>query len=172
MATLDLSLNSFLVPNLVGFNPEFGTKITPTQLNGGGLSTAEVNQNIMMAFAKMRPVPIASASDTTSVEYDAKLVFQSNLASSITLTLGDGTYIGCNVTVSNVSNVNQIVSLNSGSGTGRVARTVTLEPKSLVQIVWDGVNWQVVTTKISTVAPSSPTTGDIWIETDEPQSNP
>ncbi len=171
MPTLDLTLDSFLVPDLVGYNPSFGRKITRTEMNGGGLSTAEVNQNVMMAFAKMRPVPIASASDTTDVEYDAKLVFQSNLASSITLTLGDGTYIGCNVVITNVSSLNQIVSLNSTVGQGRVARTVTLEPKSIVQVVWDGVNWQVVTTKISTVAPSSPTTGDIWVETDTPQNN-
>jgi len=177
MPTIDLTLSGILIPDLraQGYTPQFGTMVQNDGVNMGGLSTMQVNNNILMAFSKMRAIPIASTIATTQVEYDAKLYFSSELNDTEELTLGYATYQGCSILISNVSDCDQTVKLNTvqlpESDSSRVPRTITLEPKSLVQAIFDGTNWQVVTTKISTVAPTNPTTGDIWVETEAPQNN-
>lgn len=176
MAAIDLTLTGIMIPDLraQGYTPQFGTMIQNDGVNMGGLSTMQVNNNILMAFSKMRAIPIASTISTTQVEYDAKLYFSAELSGTEELTLGYSTYQGCIINISNISSYQQTVKLNTvtlpDTDTGRVPRTINLEPKSMVQAVFDGTNWQVLTTKISTVAPSNPTTGDIWVETEEPQN--
>jgi len=174
-ADIDLTLDSFLIPNLVGYTQPFGTKVTATQFNKGGLSTAEVNQNVMMSFAKMRPVPIAQTAETTDVEYDAKLKFNSDIANTATLTLGDGAYEGCTVTIVNLASVDNQVSVKNGSGAD-TRTTYTLESQSMLHLVWStkiveegGAQvtrgfWVNVQTKIALTAPAYPTAGDIWVE--------
>ena len=177
MPAIDLTLTGLMIPDLraQGYTPQFGTMIQNDGVNMGGLSTMQVNNNILMAFSKMRAIPIASTINTTQVEYDAKLYFSAELTGTEELTLGYATYQGCSIIISNVSDYEQTVKLNTvalpASDSSRVPRTITLEPKSMVQAIFDGLNWQVITTKISTVAPTHPTTGDIWVETEEPQNN-
>jgi hypothetical protein len=79
--TLDCSLKSLQIPGLVSYTPTFGTK----KVDGHGLTTAEINRNIMMPFMKQRPisgVPTAEGLDppigvidtdtiATPIEYDA-----------------------------------------------------------------------------------------------------
>lgn len=149
-----------MIPDLVGYTQPFGTKVQTTETNMGGLSTAEVNANVLMAFAKMRPTPIASGSDTTRVEYDAKLCFQSTLEDSISLTLGEGTYIGCHLSIYNVSTVEQNVINTIGNNTF----TDKLESNSSAEYVWNGTTWVRLLNKVALAEPTLVTSGDIWIE--------
>ncbi len=96
---IDLTLNAFLHPDLVGLKPPFGTIIERTAENKGGLSTAQTDNNMAMPFALMRPVQVAASDTTSKVEYDAKLLLTGG--SPLTIHLDDATYEGCRVTVIN-----------------------------------------------------------------------
>lgn len=98
---IDLTLNAFLHPDLVGLKPPFGTIIERTNENKGGLSTAQTDNNMAMPFALMRPVQVAASDTTSKVEYDAKLLLTGD--SPLTIHLDDATYEGCTVTVVNGS---------------------------------------------------------------------
>lgn len=96
---IDLTLNSFLHPDLVGLKPPFGTIIERTVENKGGLSTAQTDNNMAMPFALMRPVTVATSDTTSKVEYDAKLLLTGG--TPLTIQLDDATYEGCTVTIVN-----------------------------------------------------------------------
>lgn len=98
---IDLTLDSFLHPNLIGLQPEFGTVITPDAQNKGGLSTAQVDNNMGLAFALMRPKVISQTDTTSEVEYDAKLLITGD--QEVTITLGNASYEGCKVMITNQS---------------------------------------------------------------------
>lgn len=98
---IDLTLNSFLHPDLVGLKPPFGTIIERTAENKGGLSTAQTDNNMAMPFALMRPVTVATSDTTSKVEYDAKLLLTGD--TPLTIHLDDATYEGCTVTIVNGS---------------------------------------------------------------------
>lgn len=163
MTTIDLTLDDIMIPDLVGYTQPFGTKVQTTEVNLGGLSTAEVNANVLMAFAKMRPTPISTGCDTTRVEYDAKLCFQSLLEETISLTLGQGTYIGCHLSIYNVSEHNQNVINTIGNNTF----TEIIEPNSSAEFVWNGTTWVRLLTKIALAQPTLLTSGDIWVDNSE-----
>lgn len=133
MAVIDLTLDSFKVPAIDGYTPPFGTMVTKTEANKGGLSTVEVNSNIVMPFANMRPKPVTENSDTTDIEYDAKLVFSSGLQAAVTLGLGNATYEGCEILVKNLSAYNCTVSKGTWSYVVPAGRYVKLE--------WNGSAW-------------------------------
>lgn len=81
---IDTTLKSFLVPDLQEYTPPFGTKVIRTAINNGGLSTQEVNDNIMMPFAKQRPFVITEDSETDTIEYNASFVInQENINLSL-----------------------------------------------------------------------------------------
>lgn len=81
---IDTTLKSFLVPDLQEYTPPFGTKVIRTAINNGGLSTQEVNDNIMMPFAKQRPFVITEDSETDTIEYNASFVInQENIKLSL-----------------------------------------------------------------------------------------
>lgn len=96
---IDLTLNSFLHPDLVGLKPPFGTIIERTVENKGGLSTAQTDNNMAMPFALMRPVTVATNDTTSKVEYDAKLLLTGD--TPLTIHLDDAVYEGCTVTIVN-----------------------------------------------------------------------
>lgn len=98
---IDLTLNSFLHPDLVGLKPPFGTIIERTAENKGGLSTAQTDNNMAMPFALMRPVTVATSDTTSKVEYDAKLLLTGD--TPLTIHIDDATYDGCTVTIVNGS---------------------------------------------------------------------
>jgi hypothetical protein len=88
---IDTTLKSFLVPDLQEYTPPFGTKVIRNAINNGGLSTQEVNDNVMMPFAKQRPFVITEDSETDSIEFNASFVINKE---NITLSLKDA-FIGC-----------------------------------------------------------------------------
>ena len=139
MATIDLTLDSFKVPAIENYTPPFGTKIVKTDANKGGLSTVEVNSNIMMPFANMRPKVLTENSSTTEIEYDAKLCFSSSLLAGATLELDYGAYEGCRVQVTNLSSYTCTVEYNS-------ATLVSIPTGANVEVLWTGSSWMLSTT--------------------------
>lgn len=156
MAVIDLTLQNLLVPDIVGYTPPFGTKVTRDNTNLGGLSTAQVNTNVLMAFAKMRPVPIVNSSETTTCEYDAKLVITSE-DSGVNLRLDKADYTGCTLTIYNTSSVSHWIA-RTLSGTG-----IELKSKATLYLVWDGTQWIETNVRVSLTQPENLTEGDIWI---------
>lgn len=73
---IDLTLKSLLIPDIIGYEPPFGTKITRTPENKGGLSTRQVNDNILLPFAKQRAVVIEQSDTISQIEYDAKIILK------------------------------------------------------------------------------------------------
>ena len=141
---IDLTLDSLKIPNINGTFP-FGTKITPTDLNKGGLSTAEVNSNIMMPFMQMRPKVCTADSTTSQVEYDAKIVFNApqgvTPSAGYTLTMGDGTYIGCTVTYTNLMEYACTVKQSDGTTT-----LFEVPAGKTLSAMWTGTAWRWTTT--------------------------
>lgn len=118
---IDLTLNSFLHPDLVGLKPSFGTIIERDTKNKGGLSTAQTDANMEKPFALMRPTPVATSDTTSKVEYDAKLLLTGDTA--LTIQLDDATYEGCCVTIINGSSVSAVIMAlgqMNGTDTGQV----------------------------------------------------
>lgn len=132
---IDLTLNSLWIPNIDGYTPPFGTKVNTTHANKGGLSTRETNNNIISAFAKMRPILISFSEITSEVEFDARLMI--NATDEITLALGNGTYAGCVVSIINDTAFSHTLSCTSVSET-----TDIIEAHNQLELIWNGTKWQ------------------------------
>ena len=161
MASIDLTLDGIQIPALAGYTPPFGTKKA-----SGGLSTQEVNDNIIAGFLKQRPVEITEDSITGSVEYNASLVFAS---SGHTLQLGAAAYTGCEVkTIFQYGG-----SIQYTGKTGTV--TDTLQAGATVRYLWTGTYWKSVScpveigdvyTQLPDVAAPAAIYGGQWVEHD------
>ena len=134
MATIDLSLDALKIPALDNFNPDFGTMITETQANKGGLSTFEVNSNMMLPWSYMRPKVVVEDSVTTVIEYDAKLTFSASLQAGVTLTMDAGDYEGCEVSLRNLSAYACTVEHGTFS--------LEIPAGGFVRILWNGTTWE------------------------------
>lgn len=145
---IDLSLDSILIPDMTGYKPPFGTKITRTQTNQGGLSSREVNSNVLALFSKMRAIQVTESDNTTKVEYDAKLVIDAE--DVINLSLNNAKYIGCRVIISNKSEVSHNILCSSVSQTPDI-----LLPNSQVQLIWNGTMWRNI---------SAPGIGKVYVQ--------
>ena len=128
--TIDLTLNDIMIPALPYFTPRFGTKKA-----SGGLTTEEVNNNILAYFSRRRPIIVIENSDTSQVEYDANLLLNT---AGLTLELGAGTYVGCTVTVTFPVGG----SLKYTSKIGTV--TDTLRATACVSYIWKGTWWEAI----------------------------
>ena len=153
MATIDLTLDALKIPNINGTFP-FGKKITQTELNHGGLSTTEVNSNVMLPFMQMRPKVCDENSDTTQVEYDAKVVFNAPAGTTpsagYTLTMGQGSYVGCTVTYTNL--MEYACTVKQGDGTTTL---FSIPAGKTMSAMWTGTAWRWTTS--GTVSANDPT---------------
>jgi hypothetical protein len=134
MAQIDCTLNSLMIPALPGFTPIFGSK-KPS----GGLRTAEVNDNVLMPFAKQRPFVVSEDSTTTAVEADCRFVFT---VDEITLALGDPVFAGC-----------EVIAVNGASGDATVnfsGSSITLAPGDKASLISNAAGWMVTQTAVST----------------------
>ena len=135
----DLTLDNLKIPNITGTFP-FGTKVTPSDINKGGLSTTEVNTNMMMPFANMRPKVVDQDGDTTTVEYDAKLVFSARSGTTpsagYSVVMGQGAYVGCTVTFTNLMSYSCKVYQYDGTTT-----LFDIPSGNTLQAVWNGSVW-------------------------------
>lgn len=136
---IDLTLDSLMIPAISATFP-FGTKVIPTVENKGGLSTSEVNSNVMLPFTRMRPRVCSADSVTSRVEYDAKIVFSApqgtTPASGYTLTLGTGDYVGCTVTFTNL--LAHACTVRQSDGTTTL---FSVPAGKTMSAMWGGSSW-------------------------------
>lgn len=104
---IDLTLDGFLHPDILGLSPQFGTIITSDVENKGGLSTAQIDTNMGLPFSLMRPVPVSSSDTTSQIEFDAKLLITGS--SEVTITLDRAVYEGCRLTITNRASESAII---------------------------------------------------------------
>lgn len=153
MAVIDLTLESFLIPAIPNYvSNRFGTK-----KQSGGLSTQEVNDNMMMPWVRSRPIEI-SASSTTKASTDAKAPVQADCnfvftaEQSVSFMLDDADYIGCRATFHNTSAYIQTVSsLNKTDPNSPSYDTHTVLEGDRIVLVWNGTAWQNIS-PVDTVA--------------------
>lgn len=157
---IDLTLNSFLHPDLVGLKPQFGTIIERTAENKGGLSTAQTDNNMAMPFALMRPVTVATSDTTSKVEYDAKLLLTGD--TPLTIQLDDATYDGCTVTIVNGSTA-QAMLIAVGKLNGIDTGTFNLPTGRIAVITWRS-GWITLQETTSEGAFSAPPLDFIYIQ--------
>jgi hypothetical protein len=136
---IDLTLDSLMIPAISTTFP-FGTKVIPTVENKGGLSTFEVNSNVMLPFTRMRPRVCSADSVTSRVEYDAKIVFSApsgtTPSSGYTLTLGTGDYVGCTVTFTNL--LAHACTVRQSDGTTTL---FSVPAGKTMSAMWGGSSW-------------------------------
>ena len=157
---IDLTLNSFLHPDLVGLKPPFGTIIERTAENKGGLSTAQTDNNMAMPFALMRPVTVATSDTTSKVEYDAKLLLTGD--TPLTIHLDDAAYEGCTVTIVNDSTA-QATLIAVGKLNGTDEGTLNLPIGRIAVLTWRA-GWITLQETTSEGAFSAPPLGFIYIQ--------
>ena len=157
---IDLTLNSFLHPDLVGLKPPFGTIIERTAENKGGLSTAQTDNNMAMPFALMRPVTVATSDTTSKVEYDAKLRLTGD--TPLTIHLDDSAYEGCTVTIVNDSTA-QATLIAVGKLNGTDEGTLNLPIGRIAVLTWRA-GWITLQETTSEGAFSAPPLGFIYIQ--------
>ena len=136
---IDLTLNSLLIPDIQGYTPPFGTKIVTTTDNLGGLSTEEVNANMLLSFAKLRAIEVNVSDETSQVEFDAKLVITET---DVVITMGSSSYIGCNVKIYTKE-------------TGVVVGGYNIPSYREIILRYDGVSWENI---------SLPSIGEVWVQ--------
>lgn len=124
---LDLTLDALQIPGLPTFTPAFGTK----KANGVGLSTTEVNANMLMPWNRQRPYTIAENSSTSVVEADACIV----IAMGATITLGDGGFTGVRVLLINTTPL--AIQLITGQEVGFIL------PYQTIEVMWFEDCWYV-----------------------------
>lgn len=138
MAEIDLTLNSFQVPALAEYIPPVGTK-----KNEGGLSTREVNDNIMMPWLKQGAIEITETSTTKGsgvhgrapVQFNCMFVFTAG--SRVQFTLDSAMNFGCTATFLNVTQ--NIQDISAFSSPAYEAHTV--HPLSCLRLLWTGFEW-------------------------------
>jgi hypothetical protein len=129
MATIDLTLNGFIVPRIPTFTPPWGT--IQTDPDHSGLSTGEAVNNMMMPLNRMRPFTVTENSATTIVEADSTIVLAGSASS---LALGPGAYIGCKLTI--INQKSDVVIIIDGPG------VLTLYGEESLYLFWTGAAWK------------------------------
>ena len=129
MASVNLTLNRFAVPNMPTFDNAFGVKKPGVKQ---GLSTAENVINTMLPFLRQRPVEISQTAGTSAVEANASVFLTGNIAS---LTLGEGAYKGVELLIFNDANGDVALNDKTRTLTTRIGETITLR--------WNGDEWRV-----------------------------
>lgn len=157
---IDLTLNSFLHPDLVGLKPLFGNIIERTAENKGGLSTAQTDNNMAMPFALMRPVTVATSDTTSKVEYDAKLLLTGD--TPLTIHLDDAAYEGCTVTIVNDSSATATL-IAAGKLNGTDTGTLNLPIGRIAVLIWRA-GWITLQETTSEGAFSAPSVNFIYIQ--------
>jgi hypothetical protein len=97
MATIDLTMDSFLIPNMPSFQNIFGS-MKPGAKEGN--STAENITDMMMPFVRQRPFVVTEDSDTTEVQANSLIIMNGDVS---TLQLSAGAYIGCLLKIINLT---------------------------------------------------------------------
>lgn len=124
MATFTTDLSDFLIPKITGYVQDFGT-----MKENGGLTTQEVNHNIMYPLLAQRGFLVTENSDTTVVACDRKFTITEP---NITLTIGDG-LDGVKIGILNRSGGEATIRIN---GIAEVINDTNYK-----EFVWNGEIW-------------------------------
>lgn len=153
---IDLTLNSLLVPDILGYDPPFGQKVTTTPENKGGLSTQQVNDNILLPFATQRAVEVTTTDSTSKVERDARLVITGD---NVTLTISSDAFAGCKLSI--LATKSATVVINNTS--------FTMAQGSSQDVIFTGDKWTglypVMREKIIQF-PGQPTPSELYMATE------
>ena len=127
--TIDCTLNALKVPGFSGFDPPFGAK----KPNGQPVTGEEANNNAMLPFKVMRPLPVVENSTTTQIQTNVVFEFTTG---NITLTLSAAVYTGCRVSVLNSSTTNATVAYGQ--------HAIVVPAKNSVHLEYVNNTWVVV----------------------------
>lgn len=89
---INLTLDGFRLPGIRNFIPPFGVK----EVDGAGLTTRAIVDDIMLPFLTQRAIVINEASTTSEVQHDSVIALENG---NVKLTLGASGYIGCRVRI-------------------------------------------------------------------------
>ncbi len=132
MALINLTMNDFKVPGLAEYTPPFGEK----RPLGKGLTTREVNDNIMMPFTRQRAVQVVEDSDTGVSEgykIEAYAAVEFMAATTTTVTLTDGLFSGVTLKFYNPTEVVHKIAYG--------AELYEVSPHTMETLVWYGGSW-------------------------------
>jgi hypothetical protein len=127
---IDCTLSKLVIPGFPEIVPEFGTK----KADGVSSTAREATINAMLPFARQRPFPVTEDSGTSEVQAHTPFVIQTG---GVTLTLGDGGFVGCKVRVFNRSGGDAAVVFGAGDGF-----TAALADDEDVRLEWSGRAWK------------------------------
>jgi hypothetical protein len=127
---IDCTLDELKVPGFSGVNPPFGTK----KPDGESVTAREADVNIRMPFSRQRPYHVGETSVTSEVEAHSAFVLET---AGITLTLGEGGFIGCAVKGFNVSDGATTVVWGGNAG-----ERAEIKPKTVLELEWSGTAWR------------------------------
>ena len=117
-----------VIPGFPDLIPDFETKKPDFQ----HITAREHNRNITLPFTLRRPVVVAEYSQTTRIAAHTAFVVQTP---GVTLTLGIGGFVGCEVRV-----------FNSASGAATVVygegASATLKQDGIIRFEWQGGRWK------------------------------
>ena len=118
---IDLTLDNLKLPGLPNFSPEFGTK------QARGVYTRDMCTDVMLPFLTQRPVVVTQTDTTSEVQRDSKIMLYS--ATKITLTLGNGAYVGTKLLVMNASAIDHDVG------------SFSVRKGHMLMLIWNGTAW-------------------------------
>jgi hypothetical protein len=128
--TIDCTLSKLVIPGFPEMVPEFGTK----KADGVSSTAREAAINAMLPFARQRPFSVTEDSGTSEIQAHTPFAIQ---ADGITLTLGNGGFVGCKARVFNVSGGEATVVFGTGAGF-----TAVLAGDEDVKLEWSGTVWK------------------------------
>ena len=127
---IDCTLTNFKVPGFSDYTPPFGTK----KPDGQPILAREANANIMMPFVKQRPQAVVENSSTTEIQTHMAFAIQT---SGVTLTLGNGGFVGCRVIAHNTSSGSAAVVYGAGS-----YDNTSIAASEYADLEWTGSVWR------------------------------
>lgn len=129
MANINCTLDNFKFPALPLYENEFGTK-----KDKGGLTTVECCDVTAMPFSRQRPFIINEDSETTKIDCNTVIKFN---ASNITLTIGNGSFDGCQLCLINTNNGTvQIKASNNSNGINGSSDVIELPATSVTNLTY------------------------------------
>jgi hypothetical protein len=126
--TIDCTLTRLAVPGFPELIPPFGTK----KPDGQPVTAREHNQNVTLPFTLQRPIVVAEDSDTTVIEAHTAFSVQTT---GVTLTLGNGGFVGCEARIFNETNGVVTVAYDENA-------VEALKKESMVSFEWRDGHWK------------------------------
>lgn len=155
---IDLTLARLKRPALADFNPVFGTVVTKTDRNKGGLSTEEVDANMALSYELMREVEVYNSDETSQIEYDAKMAFMGD--NPITLTVKNATYAGCTIQITHRGSQPCQIQWND-------TEVLDMVRGDILNLIWNETQWDRINNKNSSTTDANGVNYTFVVDSDE-----